>query len=551
MVDVHTAMSVAQQVPGTTPVEPLLDVDEIQGNILPGFMKPRMGVLALKLGDLDKARAWIAALVPQITTLAGVMPSRMKVREERLARRVVAGYTAVVGELDDRWLNVAFSYPGIASLLGSPGSANDADSFDDAAFKAGLATRSALLGDPTDPTAEGSPANWVFGGPGNEADVLLVFGTDREETLSEFVAAQRTAATDAGLTVLYEELGGKLNKLGQEHFGFQDGMSQPGVRGRISPDPETYLTPRTIAPEVVPESWLFGQPGQYLVWPGAFVFGYECPGADPMLSAPPELPGPPWSKNGSFAVYRRLRQDVPGFKAFAAEQAVALVEQGFEGMTGDILQSRLFGRWPSGAPISRTPAADDLDLGKDPLASNHFDFADDTPTLPLIGGGTTNTYPEAKADPVGLTCPLASHIRKVNPRDVASDQGGRRASFQRRILRRALPYGPPFPDHGEDPAVGNRGLMFLCYQASIVDQFEFLNSSWMGDPIAPRSPGGHDMIIGQNGQPGQDRKRTCVILHPPKTGHVTALKDVVIPTGGGYFFSPSISALRDVFAKAP
>jgi hypothetical protein len=27
---------------------------------------------------------------------------------------------------------------------------------------------------------------------------------------------------------------------------------------------------------------------------------------------------------------------------------------------------------------------------------------------------------------------------------------------------------------------------------------------------------------------------------------VTSTADVVIPTGGGYFFSPSISALRDV-----
>lgn len=554
MVDVHAAMSVTQA-PEQAPVEPLLDVGEIQGNIVPGFMKPRMAVMALAFGDLQDlttVRTWVAGLVPRITTLGDVMPSRMKVREQRLARRITAGYTDVVDALDDGWLNVAFSYQGISRLLGSQGAANDADAFGDEAFKAGLAARSALLGDPTDPTAEGNPANWVFGGPGNEADVLLVFGADREATLDELVEEQRAGAQEAGLKVLYEELGGKLNELGQEHFGFQDAISQPGVRGRLSDSPASFVTPRTIDPSAVPEAWLYGQPGQYLVWPGAFVFGHEMPGADPMLPSPPELPGPAWSKNGSFAVYRRLRQDVPGFRAFAAEQAAVLAEKyGFEGMTGDILQAQLFGRWPSGAPLSRTPGDDDPDLGKDPLANNNFGFAADTPTLPLIDGGTTNTYPEAQADPIGLTCPLASHIRKVNTRDIGSDQGGRRSSFQRRILRRGLPYGPPLPASGPDPADGNRGLMFLSYQSSIADQFEFLNSVWMGDPIAPRSPGGFDMVIGQNGQPGQARKRTCALVKPPRAGEVTAIADAVIPTGGGYFFSPSISALRDVLAVAP
>jgi Dyp-type peroxidase family len=518
-----------------------------------------MAVMALSLGELAPARDWLANdVVPKVTTLAGVMPSRLKVRAERLAKRVTAGFTDAVSDLDDRWLNIAFSHQAIAALLppadpdGSPNEfAGDADRFTDEGFKAGAAARSALLGDPTDPAAEGNPVNWRFGGPGNEADILLVFGADREKTMKGFVTELRESATTHGLSVLYEEHGGKLDRLGREHFGFQDGISQPGVRGRISDDPDTFLTPRTIDPDVVPEAWIYGQPGQYLLWPGAFVFGYETPAADPLLPGPPALPGPPWSRNGSYAVYRRLRQDVVGFREFAAEQAVALQQQGFSGMTGETLQANLFGRWPSGAPLARTPDGDDPDLGRDPLANNHFGFAADTPTLPLVGGGSTNTFPEAKADPVGLTCPLASHIRKVNTRDVGSDQGGRRASFQRRILRRALPFGPRLPESGPDPAGGDRGLMFLCYQASIVDQFEFLSNAWMGDPIAPRSPGGHDMVIGQNGQPGEQRERSCVILKPPQAGTVTATADAVIPTAAGYFFTPSLSALRDVLAATP
>lgn len=546
MVDVRAAMAVSSTGP-QAPVEPLLDISEVQGNILPGFMKPRMAVLALQFGNLAEAKRWLTGVLPLVTTLADVMPSRMKVRAARLAQGVSAGHTDVVSDLDDRWLNVAFSYGAIAKLVANNAdSRTDAGKFADEGFRAGLAARSALLGDPTDPAAEGNPANWLFGGPGQEADVLLVLGADREGSMKGFADKVRETAAACGMHCLYEEHGGKLDRLGREHFGFQDGVSQPGVRGRI--DAATYLTARTIASQEVPEAWLYGLPGQYLIWPGAFVVGYETPGADPMLPAPPELPGPPWMRNGSFAVYRRLRQDVPGFRAFAEQQAAHLTKEGFEGMTGPVLQANLFGRWPSGAPLARTPDADDEDLGRNPLANNHFEFAADTPALTLRSGARDD-FPRAKADPVGLTCPLASHIRKVNTRDVGNDQGGRRSSFQRRILRRGLPFGPRLPEDGPDPANGNRGLMFLSYQASIVDQFEFLCSAWMGDPIAPRSPGGFDLVIGQNGQPGQDRQRSCLLLKPGATGTVTAVDDAVIPTGGGYFFSPSMSAMRDVLSK--
>lgn len=546
MVNMLSAMDATPSRTGAAPHEPVLEADEIQGNVLPGFMKPRMGVIALAFGDLAKARTWLAALVPSVTTMAQTMPSRLKVREERLARGVSAGETSAAAELDDAWLNVSLSFGAIAALRAG----GDASKFADDAFRAGLAARSSLLGDPVDPAAEGNPANWVFGGPGKEADVLIVLGTDREPTMTKLAAQVVADAEAAQLQVLYAEFGGKLDKLGHEHFGFQYGISQPGVRGLVPGDTHSYLTPRTVAPAAVPEAWLYGLPGQYLVWPGMFVVGYPTPGADPLLAGPASIPGPAWAKNGSYAVYRRLRQDVAGFRAFADKQAASLREQGLSEMTGDTLQALLIGRWPSGAPLSRTPDADNPGLGTDPLANNDFGFAADTPRLPLVGGNT-DAYSTAKADPVGLTCPLASHIRKVNTRDVGNDQGGRRASFQRRVLRRGLPYGPRFPETGPDPADGNRGLMFLSYQASIVDQFEFLNTAWMSDPVAPRSPGGHDLLVGQNGEPGAERQRSCVIVKPPVIGTVVSDQDVVIPTGGGYFFTPSISALRDVLAAPP
>jgi hypothetical protein len=58
------------------------------------------------------------------------------------------------------------------------------------------------------------------------------------------------------------------------------------------------------------------------------------------------------------------------------------------------------------------------------------------------------------------------------------------------------------------------------------------------------------MLAGQNGQPGQNRQRRCIVLGAAignsklAVASIVADDEFVVPTGGGYFFSPSISALR-------
>ena len=54
--------------------------------------------------------------------------------------------------------------------------------------------------------------------------------------------------------------------------------------------------------------------------------------------------------------------------------------------------------------------------------------------------------------------------------------------------------------------------------------------------------------------PNGDRTRKFFIhleddQDKPQTKELTAPEDWVIPTGGGYFFAPSISALKDVLTK--
>jgi Dyp-type peroxidase family len=545
--------------PGATPAasspeEPLLDADEIQGNVVPGFLKPHQALVSLKITRRDPARAWIGQLAEGITTLRDVMRTRVHVR----SYRAVLGYAGLTEELnptpeliDDAWVNIAFSRPGLAKLFcGDEQRLAELDQFEDEAFRHGLPARATLLGDPDDAAAEGNPANWVVGGPDNVPDTLLVFATDTAERLTELVEWLCDNALENGFAVLREDYGKKLT-LGKEHFGFNDGVSQPGPRGHYQPDPtdprtSEPVTQRSVDSKIVPESSLYGLPGQYLIWTGEFVFGYPTEGVDPLIPSAPRLPGPVWSRNGSYLVYRRLRQDVAGFWTFLEHEAQRLSHSdGFQGLTAERLGALLVGRWPSGAPVVRSPEKEMRELGVDRQANNYFEFSRDTRSL-SDGKTSKDRYPGAPADPIGLVCPLASHIRKVNTRGNSNDDGGRRTSQTRRILRRGLPYGPPPPDRQHSDTV-DRGLLFVSYQASITDQFEFLASRWMNDVTNPRTPGGHDMVIGQNGLPGQDRRRSCVILAPDGTPHVIHTdQDFVIPTGGGYFFSPSVSALKEV-----
>jgi Dyp-type peroxidase family len=534
------------------PAEPLLASGEIQGNVVPGFMKPYQTLLALDIHDVRRAKEWITALASRTTTLAESMRSRHHVRAAQRRRtttkaRALRGFTPnspdevtrTIG-LDDVWLNVAVSYRALVKLVPSRRRA-DLDAFSDNAFRLGMAARSASLGDPTDPRAEGHPVNWVVGGAA-EPDVLLIIAADRRGRLADRVRTELRGATRSGTHLVYQEASHKLDAIGTEHFGFQDGVSQPGVRGMFGTGPNDFITPRTVAPQHVPETWLYGLPGQYLVWPGEFVFGYPGHGSDPLIPGAVHLPGPDWSRNGSYLAFRRLRQDVGGFRGFLKREAGKLAGHGID---AERLAAYVVGRWPSGAPLPRAVAGDDPELGVDPHRNNYFEFGADAVNLALVGGGDTDSrYPTAAADPLGLVCPQFAHIRKVNTRTAANDAGGRMASFTRRILRRGLPYGPPYAEKPD----ADRGLLFLSYQSSLTDQFEFLLRRWMGNELSPRDPGGFDMFIGQNGRPGEHRRRHCTLAAAGVT--LSAPADFVVPTGGGYFFAPSISALRDVLGGA-
>jgi len=330
---------------------------------------------------------------------------------------------------------------------------------------------------------------------------------------------------------------------GHEHFGFSDGISQPGIRGRASRKKNDFITDRRIDPQQLPESLFFGHPGQDLLWPGAFVLGQPEASPDPLIARVATPSVPRWTTNGSFLVFRRLVQDVGLFWRTMRKLARELSTMpGFEHVDADWLAARLVGRWPSGAPVPL--------LGVNSEANNHVRFDSDCRRLKL-NSGYVDEFPMSTADPAGITCPWAAHIRKTNTRDSGSDTGGRDSTYKRRLLRVGVSFGPSlrerFATEKNDPKFRKRGLLFLSIQVSIEDQFEFLMCRWMGDASRPKTPGGHDMLAGQNSAVGEGRERRCVIFGAgAQQAEIRSSNQWIIPTGGGYFFVPSTSTLRNI-----
>lgn len=535
----------AAELPGAE-AEPVYDLRQranIQGNTIPGFNKDHQHFLFYRIRDVRRTKKWLRWISPLISSMEDVLAW---VRAFRALRRRLGTDPPTCAT----WVNIAFSHRAIEVLAGRA----DAAAFGEESFRQGLAARSTYLGDPSKTTHPGHRRKWVVGGPKNEADILVIVAADDSEDLVDMVDVIKRHATTARLRLLFEQRGDTLPAplRGHEHFGFKDGVSQPGVRGKVSPAPGDFITPRYIDHSDA-RARIFAKPGQLLIWPGEFLLGEPRQNPEHVFSsAPAAVPAPPapapqnypaWAALGSYVVCRRLRQDVQAFWKFAIGAAGAL------GIDSVKFASMLVGRWPSGAPIMRTPAADNAALAGDDWANNHFNFNDDTKpsTLRPIPGYAGDPYPQAMQDMLGTVCPHFAHIRKSNPRDISTDLGKPHDSMLRMVLRRGIPFGPPIFGIKKPPPKllkKERGLMFICYGSTIEDQFELLTRRWVNSTVQPNF-GGHDPIIGQRDERGA---RSRFIDFPTATGlRRIRLKDEwVIPTGGGYFFSPPIEAIAGV-----
>jgi Dyp-type peroxidase family len=526
--------------------EPLLDVKNIQGNIVAGFNKDFQTLLFLRIDDVPSFKAWLAEFASLVATAEEVLAFNRLFKRTRHRR----GYS---GTVKATWINIAFTHAALAQLT------DDADAFADASFRSGVVAQSAALGDPTSPRAAGHPDRWLVRDGEDGAHVLIIVAADtladlevevgRVEQLI-FSPSRDEQPVRSGASIVFKQEGrAQVGTLaGHEHFGFLDGVSQPGLRGRISHWTHDVLTPRQN-----PDDPDQGKPGQDLVWPGEFVFGYpgqsadrpvEQAGFDSLTNHAGNAVVPRWAADGSYLVFRRLRQDVHAFHSFLHDQAGAL------GLSPAALGARLVGRWASGAPTMRAPYTDDPKLGDDDCANNHFEFRE--PTLPTRHPKgrhqcSDKTFPPAPGDPGGDLCPFAAHIRKSYPRDDVDE----RKTQTHRLLRRGIPFGP---SSESTPAVPvddeiDRGLLFMAYMTSIVGQFEYVTKRFVNAADFKVPNTGVDPILGQAEAPDGSRERTFEVSVDGTAHRLTAPKDWVVPTGGGYFFAPSLRAIREVLSK--
>jgi Dyp-type peroxidase family len=328
--------------------------------------------------------------------------------------------------------------------------------------------------------------------------VLVMISAYSAEALDEHDRRARAQAEAGGLAVVMDQRGSALSA-GAEHFGFADGFGQPAIEGAGVPS-----TPGQGAP---------AKDGWRPIRAGEFILGYaDEQGVLPAAPAPDQL-----SVNGSYLVYRKLYQDVAGFRRLLAEAA-----RHYPGGE-ELLGAKLVGRWRDGTPLALSPQRPDPALAADVQRNTAFSYAD---------------------DPHGLRCPVGSHIRRANPRESLPFDG--KLVNRHRIVRRGIPYGPPLaPRAGDDGQ--DRGVAFMCLQASIARQFEFVQSQWLGDGNAFRLGDDQDVLIGSQDQDGT-RKMTIPGEPPFLAG---PLSQVVTVRGGEYFFCPGINGLRHLAAVEP
>jgi Dyp-type peroxidase family len=256
---------------------------------------------------------------------------------------------------------------------------------------------------------------------------------------------------------------------------------------------------------------------------GEFVLGYRNEyGFD---SDTPDLgPDKQLGKNGTYLVFRHTTQDVAGFWNFVDDAAKKVRTD------SELLAAKIVGRWKSGTPLVLAPN-EDPDPNADPekMPTDAFGYA---------------------GDPKGLACPFGAHIRRSNPRDGMLTSGTAAESVQRvarhRLLRRGRSYGPRIADPLVDDKA-ERGLHFICLCADIERQFEFVQQTWLNNPVFGQLVGEVDPLVGA--QTAGDAVFT--IQAEPVRKRVRNMTCFVTLRGGAYFFLPSLKALRWLATLAP
>ncbi|KAH3040556.1 hypothetical protein KXV27_006418 [Aspergillus fumigatus] len=436
--------------------KPEINKDNIQGNIWPGVPKLHEFFLFFNITSERRFRRDLKRLIPLVTTANDAVKFNEQIRQNKTE---VSSGEAKSEVIPLTGVNLAFSAKGLKKLF-----KDDKDNLKSGNFLGGMLAD--LQGGVAGGEGRDNPDDWEAKFKPEVEDqyidgVILVTGRSEQTARAKL------------REVKYIFIG---------YFGFTSSIRELFIEyGHVRPDPNESKE-------------------QYII-----------------TNADQEPVGQPdWATDGSFLVFRKLKQLVPEFNKWLDGTAPK------HHLTTDQLSARLMGRWKSGAPTFLTPCKDDPSLAD----CNNFDFQ------------PGNSQEK---------CPFAAHIRKCRPRGDVKD------TSTSSMMRRGIPYGDEVTKEENDEQITKkeRGMFFLCYQSNIANGFRRVQEQWCNKNTFPPlkrgitgPPGpGADPICGQSNGPDPFVMGLCDGQN--NNIHVD-LKSCVIPKGGEYFFSPSIKALTNI-----
>ena len=369
---------------------------------------------------------------------------------------------------------------------------------DSPSFRKGMRSQKAVLAD--------KPAEWETGFK-KKIDGLIIIA---DAQVSRLTAEKNIMLVEISkfATIVVVQKGKILrnkHRTGIEHFGYADGVSQPNYLAATPTQPNP-------TPPTVPAQW----DDDHALLKNVLVKDKGGKTAD---------------SYGSYFVFRKLEQDVAAFKTKEEEisarfNAGAGVKDNAGTPNPELAGAMVVGRFEDGSEVVNDSNERGIDNNTQKL-KNDFDYRDDT---------------------AALKCPFHAHIRITNPRADVAPAPNHDFAKNVRLTRRGIPFndiGRDEFDLEHDKPSGGVGLLFMCYNSRLEDQFEFIQSRWANKGDIGGHFVGQDPIIGQ-GPNTTDRKLPGQWNTASGLKSVKDFRDFVENKGGEYFFTPSISFLKSL-----